>query len=405
MTTAHEISGPLDQVAAAEAARWEEAPAAQQPQWYGHPDFPRIRRRLAAEPAMVSLPEIDSLSARLSEVATGVAQLLQVGDCAESFGECSAANTGVKVATLDLLGDELCRGVDADVVRIGRIGGQFAKPRSSNTERHGDIEIPAFRGHMVNSEVPTEAARQHDPGRLLCAYEAGSAVLRWLRQEREMRSVAHGPWSSHEALVMDYESNLVRVDPDTGSAFLGSTHFPWIGERTRDPDAAHVRLLAAMANPVGCKIGPTATATEVLRLCELLDPDRIPGRLTFISRMGKHAVGTALPPIVEAVRRAGHPVVWLVDPMHGNTVKTEQGVKTRYLGDIAAEALAFKDILRGYGVHPAGLHLEVAAEEVTECVGASITDEGQLYRHYTTLCDPRLNPDQARELVGQWAGH
>ncbi|HEU0088183.1 MAG TPA: 3-deoxy-7-phosphoheptulonate synthase [Pseudonocardiaceae bacterium] len=271
-------------------------------------------------------------------------------------------------------------------------------------EWHHDRELPAFRGHMVNSELPTLTAREHDPERMLCAYRASAQVHRALAADRGRRAAAglaptgSGAWSSHEALVIDYEASAIRTDPATGCGFLGSTHLPWVGERTRQPQSAHVRLLAAVANPVGCKLGPSAGPAEVAHLGELLDPDRRPGRLVLIVRMGASRIAEALPPVVAAVRRGSHPVVWVSDPMHGNTVRSGTGRKTRHLTDMIAEVQAFRSILTRLGEHPAGLHLEVAVTEVTECVGGSVRED-MLPQHYTTLCDPRLNPEQAHELL------
>jgi 3-deoxy-7-phosphoheptulonate synthase len=236
---------------------------------------------------------------------------------------------------------------------------------------------------------------------MLCAYQASAQVLDALAEDRRRRAPG-GPWSSHEALVIDYEGSAIRTDPETGSSFLGSTHLPWVGERTRQPGSAHVRLLSSVRNPVGCKLGTTIRAADVVRLCALLDPDRTPGRLVFIVRMGAAHIRAALPPIVSAVRSAGHPVTWVSDPMHGNTTTSALGLKTRHLPDIVAEAVAFRSILQRLGEHPAGLHLEVAVSEVTECVGGAVREE-MLTHRYTTLCDPRLNPEQAHELIRAWA--
>lgn len=317
------------------------------------------------------------------------------------------ADIAAKLGVLHALGDILAANRAGPVLRIGRMGGQFAKPRSQAVERHEEQEFPAFRGHMVNSELPTITARQHDPGRMLCAYRASAQVHRALRTNRGERAATQRPggsggWSSHEALVIDYEGSAIRTDPATGASYLSSTHLPWVGERTRQPQSAHVRLLSSVRNPVGCKLGPTVTAEQALRLCALLDPDRVPGRLAFIVRMGAQRIWDALPPIVEAVRRAGHPVVWMSDPMHGNTVRSSLGLKTRRMPDMIAEAVAFRSILECLGEHPAGLHLEVAVSEVTECVGGAVREE-MLPQRYTTLCDPRLNPEQATELLQAWA--
>lgn len=389
-------------------AAWEALPAAQQPQWRQHPDYLRAREVLASASPLVTVSELETVEQSLARVAVGGAHLLQAGDCAESFAECTPMHAAAKVDTLDCLGDHLEAGIGQPVVRIGRLGGQFAKPRSQPMERHGDVELPAFRGHLVNSELSTKAARQHDPRRMLWAYEASAKVLGWLRSHREHREcteadfVRRGPWSSHEALVIDYEGGAIRSDPATGVSFLGSTHLPWLGERTRQPYSAHVRLLSSVRNPVGCKIGPSAGVVDVLRLCELLDPDRMPGRLVLIVRMGKDRIVEALPPIAAAVSRAGHSVVWLSDPMHGNTVRAATGVKTRYLDDMIAEAATFREILERQGQHPGGLHLEVAASAVTECIGGPVRDEAALPCCSTSLCDPRLNPEQALELLDAW---
>lgn len=386
---------------------WEELPAAQQPHWRGHPDYLRTREQLALAPPLVTMTELDTLAGELAAVAAGNGYLLQAGDCAESLSECSPADIAAKLDVLHALGDILAANRAGPVLRIGRIGGQFAKPRSQAMECYQDQELPAFRGHMVNSELPTITARAHDPGRMLCAYRASAQVHRALRTNRDERAVIQdsggsGGWSSHEALVIDYESSAIRTDPATGASYLSSTHLPWVGERTRQPQSAHVQLLSSVRNPVGCKLGPTVRVEQVLELCALLDPDRVPGRLVLIVRMGAQWIRYALPPVVEAVRRAGHPVVWVSDPMHGNTVRSDLGLKTRQVSDVTAEALAFRSILERLGEHPAGLHLEVAVSAVTECVGGAVREE-MLPQRYTTLCDPRLNPKQASELLQAWA--
>jgi 3-deoxy-7-phosphoheptulonate synthase len=393
-------------------AAWEGLPAAQQPHWRYHPDYLRTREQLALVPPLVSMPELDTLRQALATVANGDAYLLQAGDCAESFAQCTPADVAAKITVLHSLADTFASISKAPVVRVGRMGGQFAKPRSRPVELHQDRELPVFRGHMVNSELPTLAAREHDPARMLCAYRASAQVHQALAIDRSQRAATHpipgggGAWSSHEALVIDYEGSAIRTDPATGASFLGSTHLPWVGERTRQPQSAHVRLLSSVRNPVGCKLGPTTQVTDVLQLCALLNPDRLPGRLVLIVRMGAAHILAALPPVVAAVRRAGHPVTWVSDPMHGNTVhssvgrKNGVGLKTRHLPDIIFEAATFRSILERRGEHPAGLHLEVAVTEVTECVGGPVREE-MLPNHYTTLCDPRLNPEQAHELLSR----
>ncbi|MEU3857645.1 3-deoxy-7-phosphoheptulonate synthase [Streptomyces sp. NPDC028722] len=377
-------------------AVWELLPAEQQPDWGAHPDLSDILGELRSTPALTTASDVRVLRHQLAQVALGHARLLQTGDCAEDLRECTPEHTAPKAEVLDELADRLALHTGRPVVRVGRMGGQFAKPRSSPTERHEGQDLPVFRGHLVNAPEPTPAARRHDPHRMLTAYRASARVLR----ELDLRRTGPlGPWASHEALVMDYESSLVRRDVQTGAPYLASTHFPWIGERTRQPGLGHVELLAAMANPVGCKIGPSAAPEDVVRLCEILDPLRLPGRLTLILRMGVRAAETATPAVVRAVRRAGHPVVWLSDPLHGNTVRTASGLKTRHLADAICEAATVRHALEDEGLHVGGLHLETAATDITECVGGPVTGEHLVPERYETLCDPRLNPRQARELV------
>ncbi|MEV6523409.1 3-deoxy-7-phosphoheptulonate synthase [Longispora sp. NPDC051575] len=384
------------------ALSWDRLPAAQQPDWRDHPAYPRTRAFLAAATPLVTPEELTELRGDLAKVAAGEAQVLQIGDCAENFYECTPARTRTKIGVLEDLGDHLAKLTGRPVVRIGRLGGQFGKPRSEPTEVYEGVELPTFRGHLVNSEIPTRAARRHDPRRLLWAYEASAEVTGMVREHRSQRDPLHGsgPWSSHEALVLDYEGPLLRPAPD--GTYLGSTHLPWIGERTRQTDAAHVHLLASVLNPVGCKVGPTATPAGLLELCELLDPAREPGRLVLISRMGR-GLREALPPLLRAVRRAGHQAVWLCDPMHGNTVKTGSGVKTRLLPDIVAELTAFREVLLDQGQVPGGVHLEASASPVTECVGHGVAEDDLSSEAYTTLCDPRLDPEQTRQVLSEYA--
>ncbi|MGW4825874.1 3-deoxy-7-phosphoheptulonate synthase [Streptomyces sp. NPDC004227] len=385
---------------------WENMPAAQQPDWRDHEDYQEACQRLASAPPLVTAAEIRRLRWSLSSLTTTNALLLQLGDCAESFYECTPRHVSEKLHVIDRLGDRLSELTGQNVIRVGRMGGQFAKPRSQATEGHGALSIPSFRGHMINSEIAAPETRKASPRRMVWAYQAGREVHRAMRAHRQGNGrirTMEGPWSSHEALVIDYESRLIRRGPDTDDLFLASTHLPWIGERTRRPADAHVALLSSVVNPVGCKIGPTANPDDILRACEALDPRREPGRLVLIPRMGRDQIQEALPPIVRRVANAGHPVIWLSDPMHGNTVKSRLGLKTRHLTDVIIEALRFRDILEASRQHAAGLHLEVAADDVTECVGGSVENEDELQRHYTSLCDPRLNVDQATELIEAWA--
>lgn len=391
---------------------------AQQPEWANHPDYLWSVRTLTESEPLVAPAEIRQLTAALARVAAGEALVLQAGDCVESFHEATPANTARKLEVLRELSAELERVGAQPVVSIGRLGGQYAKPRSHRLERSGLHELLVFRGHMINSEVPTSCARRHDPARMVMAYQLAAAAHRELAQARSrelakagqheaapaagQRPVHGGPWSSHEALVLDYERALIRRDSQSGAAFLGSAHLPWIGDRTRAPGSPHVRLLASVLNPVACKVGPGARPADVASVCALLDPDRVAGRLVLIPRVGARHINGRLASIVREVQRKGHRPVWLCDPMHGNTVLAISGMKTRHLAVMMAEARAFRRILRECGARPAGLHLEVAADPVTECVGGPVAGEGALTERYTTLCDPRLNPEQAHEMISDW---
>jgi 3-deoxy-7-phosphoheptulonate synthase len=385
---------------------WEGLPAAQQPEWREHPAYGDACQWLAAAPPLVPAVEIQQLRWTLSRLVPADALLLQLGDCAESLHECAATDIAAKLHVIERLGDRLSELTGRRVIRVGRMGGQFAKPRSQATERHGELFLPAFRGHMINSEVATAAARKADPRRMVLAYGASDAVQRAMRANRLGNGripAAEGPWSSHEALVIDYESHLARRDTGTGDRYLTSTHLPWVGDRTRHPAGAQVALLSSVANPVGCKVGPSATPDDVARVCAVLDPQREPGRLVLIPRMGRGRIREVLPPIVRRVANAGHPVIWLSDPMHGNTVLSRFGRKTRHLADVVAEALSCRDILAENGQYAAGLHLEVAAGDVTECIGGPVHNAHDLDPNYTSLCDPRLNFNQAVEVIEAWA--
>jgi 3-deoxy-7-phosphoheptulonate synthase len=382
------------------------APAAHQPAWADHPDLSPSRRRLGELPALVAESEVDELRQRLAAVATGDAVLLQAGDCAESFDECDAAHVNAKLDNLDRLSAQFGVVAGQDVLAVGRLAGQFAKPRSHPTERVGELELPSVTGHNVHSEAADPTARQHDPTRMLRAHRLSEDVLVRVdhRRREGLRPVAghrrFGPWTSHEALLLDYEVPQLRPTAG-GGLLLSSTHLPWVGERTRAVTGAHVALLAAVTNPVAAKIGPNATPDAVVGLCARLDPDRAPGRLTLIARMGHRDVSTRLAPIAAAVRAAGHPVMWLCDPMHGNTTAVA-GTKTRRLTDIVAEVRGFRRALAEVGVPAGGLHLETSATEVTECIGGAVRDPRFLGLRYTTLCDPRLSPGQALEVINAW---
>ncbi|MFJ5984759.1 3-deoxy-7-phosphoheptulonate synthase [Lentzea sp. NPDC092896] len=383
------------------AAPWMTLPATQQPHWHHHPDYDLIEAELSGALPLVAHSEIREAKRALGLAALGEARVLQLGDCAESFSDADQVTTSRKVRNIGRIASRLAERTGQQVARFGRMAGQYAKPRSSNFETIDGVDLPSFRGELVNSSEPGVFARRHDPERMLQAYDASAAVIREVRAHwsGSAEELSGGPWVAHEALVLDYENALIRTDERTGEQFLTSTHFPWIGERTRQLENAHVNMFSAIANPIGVKVGPTADPETVVRLCQLLDPHHTPGRLTLIVRMGREDVHVALPLIVRAVRRAGHPVVWISDPMHGNTVTAESGRKTRHVTHIIEEATAFRHILETEGAHAAGLHLEVAATDVTECVGGSVPDENALSARYETLCDPRLNPEQALGVI------
>lgn len=380
-------------------------PALQQPDWGdAAPQVRQVREELAALPALVRPSDIRTLRARLARVAGGEAQVVQAGDCAEDPAECTSGYVARKAGLLDVLAGVLKMTTHRPVVRVGRIAGQFAKPRSSPVEHVRGAELPVYRGHLVNDPEPHPERRRPDPQRLLTCYLAAQEAMTHLGWYVPARRSGSCPpvWTSHEALLLDYELPLVRRDEE-GRAWLTSTHWPWIGERTRRTDGAHVALLAEVANPVACKVGPAMGTDELLELCALLDPDREPGRLTLIARMGADVVADRLPPLAAAVRDAGHPVVWLTDPMHGNTVAGPDGLKTRLVDTVVREVRGFQDAVRTAGGVAGGLHLETTPDDVTECA----TDTSALGRvgdKYTSFCDPRLNPRQAVTVVSAWQG-
>ncbi len=336
------------------------------------------------------------LRALLADVAQGRMHVVQAGDCAEDPAECTPEHVARKVGLLQALAGVVQMRTALPVLKVGRIAGQFAKPRSAATEWVDGQALPAYRGPLVNDPRPDPAARRPDPTRMRLCFEAARRAARQLWHPVPEARV----WTSHEALVLAYEAPQVRRHDD-GAYYLTSTHWPWIGERTRDVNGAHVNLLAALANPVACKIGKTATPAEVLALADRLDPQRDPGRLTFISRHGAEAVGTRLPRLVAAVRAAGHPVIWLCDPMHANTVSAADGRKTRMLNAILREVDEFQAAVAAAGGVAGGLHLETTPFEVRECV-ADETELSSPVERYTTLCDPRLNPEQALAVAGAW---
>ena len=429
---------------------WRDHPAAQQPDWPDPGALEAVLKQMATLPPLVFAGEVRALQDQLAQVARGEAFLLQAGDCAESFDAWSADAIRDRLKVILQMAVVLTYSSGVPTVKVGRIAGQFAKPRSSPTETIDGLELPSFRGHLVNDIAPTEAARVPDPGRLLHAYHQSSSTLNLLRaftkggyadlgqvhtwnqefvasspQGRRYEQVAEGIdralrfmaacgvntatqpnlhevdfFTSHEALVLGYEEALTRRDSLTDDWYDCSAHMIWIGERTRQLDGAHLEFFAGIRNPVGCKLGPTTTVDEALAICERLNPEKIPGHLTLISRMGAAKVEDALPPLLAAVRDAGHPVVWACDPMHGNTITASTGQKTRRFDDILGEIAGFFAAHRAEGTWPGGVHVELTGDDVTECLGGEqdIVDT-DLASRYETMCDPRLNGRQGVDLA------
>jgi len=404
-------------------------------------------RGLESLPPLVLAAECDQLKERLAAVARGEAFLLQGGDCAETFAGTSADSIGGKFRTLLQMAVVLTYAGSVPVVKVGRMAGQFGKPRSAATEVRDSVELPVYRGDAVNGIEFTAAARTPDPGRLLEAYRCSSATLNLCRSlagggyadlrqvhawnqdfvagspagqryeeladeidraiafmhacgadPREFRAVEF--YSSHEALLLDYERALTRTDARGGRAYDLSAHLLWIGERTRALDRAHVEFARQISNPLAVKIGPKATAQDVLELIEVLDPEHESGRLTLITRMGAGRIRQALPPLVEKVAASGAVVVWVCDPMHGNTVEAASGQKTRYFDDVLDEVVGFFEVHRALGTHPGGIHIEFTGDDVTECIGGGDhIAESDLSHRYETTCDPRLNRGQSLDLA------
>ncbi len=390
--------------------------AAQQPDWPDPAEVARAYSWLVESPPLTSPERIRRLSAALRRVESGHAFLVQAGDCAEPFGPEAVAAAGEKYRLLGAMATILSGRLGIPVVTVGRIAGQFAKPRSRPTELVDGVELPAFRGLLVNSPEPDPAARVPDPRRLLRGYSTAALVRAELARlagdarsapfgesfRRPDGSWAHrGLWTSHEALVFDYERPLIRRDPEYGERFLQTTELPWLGERTRQLGGDHVAMLAEIANPLACKIGPAIEEAELIALCDRLDPAREPGRLTLICRMGDRQVRETLPALVRAVRRSAHRVVWVCDPMHGNTRPASAGGrKTRWWSEIVSELDGFLDVMDGEGARPGGVHLEVTGRDVAECSGGP---ERPPRLGFESLCDPRLNGAQSIMLAERLA--
>ncbi|MBD0293432.1 MAG: 3-deoxy-7-phosphoheptulonate synthase class II [Jiangellaceae bacterium] len=439
--------GSDDALFAELSAALENRRATQQPPWPDAAARDVAVQRLRQLPPLVFAGECDQLRDRMAAVSRGEAFVLQGGDCAETFDDVTARNLRDKLKTLLQMAVVLTYAASVPVVKIGRIAGQYAKPRSRAMETRGDITLPAYRGDMVNGFEFNRTARTADPDRMVRAYHAAAATLNlarafigggfadlhevhaWntdfvrnspagMRYERMageiekalafMRAIGADPeqvhtvdlFASHEALVLDYERALTRIDSRTRQPYAVSGHLLWIGDRTRQLDGAHVEFAARIRNPIAVKLGSTATPEDVLGLAERLDPEREPGRLTFVCRIGAARVRDALPPLVEKANANGLAVAWVCDPMHGNTYEAPSGHKTRRFDDVVDEVRGFFEVHAALGTVPGGLHVELTGDEVTECVGGGdpIAEDG-LADRYETFCDPRLNRTQSLELA------
>ena len=427
----------------------EKAIAAQQPHWPGGPTGEPLAKAVAelkALPPLVFAGECDELKARIADAAAGKAFWLQGGDCAETFGSATADSIRNRIKTILQMAAVLQYQSSLPVIKVGRMAGQFAKPRSNDTETRDGVTLPAYRGDAVNGLEFTEAARTPDPQRLVKVYNTSAATLNLVRAFTQggfadlrrvhewnkgfikdstfgekyeqvaneigralsfMESAGVDPnefkavdfYASHEALIIEYEKALTRIDSRTELPYDVSGHFIWIGERTRQMDGAHIDFAAKVRNPIGVKLGPKTTVEDALALIEKLDPNREPGRLTFITRMGASKIREILPALVEGVTKSGAQVLWVCDPMHGNTFETSNGYKTRQFEDVLDEVRGFFEVHKKLGTHPGGIHIELTGDDVTECLGGGMQiSEKDLESRYETACDPRLNHSQSLEL-------
>ena len=421
-------------------------PAAQQPSWPNPDTVRNIRTVLESVPPITVPPEVDQLRDHLGAVARGEAFLLQGGDCAETFADNTEPHLRGNIRTLLQMAVVLTYGSSLPVVKVGRVAGQYAKPRSAPIDALG---LPSYRGDMINSLSPTAEARVHDPSRMIRAYANAAAAMNLVRsltlagmadlhrvhdwnkdfvrrspagaryealageidrglrfmsacgvEDSSLRSTEI--YASHEALVLDYERAMLRLDNTgpTPKLYDLSAHFVWVGERTRQLDGAHIAFAELLANPIGLKLGPSTTPDQAVEYVERLDPHGLPGRLTLISRMGAQRVRDLLPEIVQKVNATGHQVIWQCDPMHGNTIESPSGYKTRHFDWIVDEVQGFFEVHHALGTHPGGIHVELTGEDVTECLGgAQDISDADLSGRYETACDPRLNTQQALELA------
>ena len=423
--------------------------AAQQPNWPGGHDGEQMKKAVAdlrALPPLVFAGECDDLKAKIAEAAAGRAFWLQGGDCAETFTSATADSIRNRIKTILQMAAVLQYYSSLPVIKVGRMAGQFAKPRSNDLETRGDVTLPAYRGDAVNDIEFTESARTPDPNRLVRVYNTSAATLNLvraftrggfadLRQVHEwnkgfirdstfgekyeqmanevgralafMKSAGVDPeqfravdfYASHEALIIEYEKALTRIDSRTQLPYDVSGHFIWIGERTRQLDGAHVDFASKVRNPIGIKLGPKSTVDDALALIAKLNPDNEPGRITFITRMGAGTIRQALPALVDGVTKSGAQVLWVCDPMHGNTFESKNGYKTRNFEDVLDEVRGFFEVHKKLGTHPGGIHIELTGDDVTECLGGgNQVSEKDLESRYETACDPRLNHSQSLEL-------
>ena len=448
---APELFAPAATEESAPWESWRSKRALQQPSYPDPEALDSVLAELRRQPPLVFAGEVDDLRTNLAAASRGEAFVLTGGDCAETFSEATADHLRLKIQTLLQMAVVLTYGASLPVIKIGRIAGQYAKPRSSDMETRGDVTLPSYRGDAVNSFEFTPESRIPDPTRLLDLYHHAASTLNLIRaftrggyadlrlvhhwnrgftanpayaryeslaeeihravkfleaagvsSAAQMRSV--DLFSSHEALLLDYESAMTRIDSRTGDPYNTSGHFLWIGERTRGVDDAHVELLAHVRNPIGVKLGPTTSIDDMRRLVDRLNPEGEEGRLTFITRMGADKIRDALPPLLEAQARDGRPVTWVTDPMHGNTITSSTGYKTRRFETIMDEVTGFFKAHREAGTVPGGIHVELTGDDVTEVLGGSEQlDEEALRDRYETLVDPRLNHQQSLEMAFQVA--
>ncbi len=429
---------------------WRTKPVKQLPQYLDAAQLADVETRLAKLPPLVFAGEARKLKKRLAAVGAGEAFLFQGGDCAESFAEFSANNIRDTFRMILQMAVVMTFGGGLPVVKVGRMGGQFAKPRSEDKETRDGVSLPSYRGDIINGFDFTEESRRVDPERMVKVYNQAASTLNLLRAfvqggyadlhrvhqwnlgfvERSLQGERYRDlagridetlgfmaacnitaetsahiretefYTSHEALLLPYEQALTRIDSTTDDWYDVSAHMLWIGERTRQPDGAHVEFLRGVKNPIGLKCGPNMTPDDLLRLIDILNPLNEPGRLTLIARMGQEKIAASLPPLLRALKKAGRSEAVCSDPMHGNTHVSDSGYKTRSFSNILTEIRAFFDVCRAEGVYPGGVHLEMTGKEVTECIGgaSAVTDAG-LSERYETHCDPRLNATQALELA------